>query len=43
MAATRRPSPSLARALALAAIRETFEETGLAVGVRDGGATRGRA
>ena len=33
MAQTRRPSPILARALALAAIRETFEETGLAVGV----------
>ena len=33
MAATRRPSAGLARALALAAIRETFEETGLAVGV----------
>lgn len=33
MAATRRPSAALARALALAAIRETFEETGLAVGV----------
>jgi 8-oxo-dGTP pyrophosphatase MutT (NUDIX family) len=28
-----RPSPHFARALALAAIRETFEETGLAVGV----------
>jgi 8-oxo-dGTP pyrophosphatase MutT (NUDIX family) len=28
-----RPSPSFARALALAAIRETFEETGLAIGV----------
>jgi 8-oxo-dGTP pyrophosphatase MutT (NUDIX family) len=28
-----RPSPSVARALALAAIRETFEETGLAIGV----------
>jgi 8-oxo-dGTP pyrophosphatase MutT (NUDIX family) len=28
-----RPSPNFARALALAAIRETFEETGLAIGV----------
>jgi len=27
-----RPSPTLARALALTAIRETFEETGLAIG-----------
>ena len=34
----RRPSPGFARALALAAIRETFEETGLAVGVGDYGA-----
>jgi 8-oxo-dGTP pyrophosphatase MutT (NUDIX family) len=33
-----RPSPSFARAIALAAIRETFEETGLAVGVSDYGA-----
>ena len=33
MIETRRPSPALAQALALAAIRETFEETGLAVGV----------
>ena len=41
MAKTRRPSPGLARALALAAIRETFEETGLAVGVAaDGGQSR---
>ena len=38
MAETRRPSPGLARALALAAIRETFEETGLALGVKDFGA-----
>jgi 8-oxo-dGTP pyrophosphatase MutT (NUDIX family) len=38
MAETRRPSPDLARALALAAIRETFEETGLAVGVVADGA-----
>jgi 8-oxo-dGTP pyrophosphatase MutT (NUDIX family) len=34
----RRPSPDFARALALAAIRETFEETGLAIGVADYGA-----
>ena len=34
----RRPSPGFARAIALAAIRETFEETGLAVGVADYGA-----
>jgi 8-oxo-dGTP pyrophosphatase MutT (NUDIX family) len=33
-----RPSPSFARAVALAAIRETFEETGLAIGVGDYGA-----
>jgi len=33
-----RPSPAFARAIALAAIRETFEETGLAVGVADYGA-----
>ncbi len=32
-ARVRRPSPAFARALALAAIRETFEETGLAIGV----------
>ena len=32
-ARVRRPSPNFARALALAAIRETFEETGLAIGV----------
>jgi len=30
-----RPSPGFARAIALAAIRETFEETGLAIGVGD--------
>ena len=40
LAETRRPSPGLARALALAAIRETFEETGLALGVTDIGAPR---
>ncbi len=33
-----RPSPAFARAIALAAIRETFEETGLAIGVADYGA-----
>jgi 8-oxo-dGTP pyrophosphatase MutT (NUDIX family) len=33
-----RPSSSQARALALAAIRETFEETGLLVGTKDYGA-----
>ena len=37
-ARVRRPSPHFARALALAAIRETFEETGLAIGVPDYGA-----
>lgn len=36
-ARTLRPSPAFARALALAAIRETFEETGLALGVTDHG------
>ena len=35
---TRRRSQDYARALALAAIRETFEETGLALGVTDCGA-----
>ena len=39
-AVTRRPSPSFARALALAAVRETFEETGLALGERDRAAPR---
>ncbi len=38
MACLRRPSPQAARALALAAIRETFEETGLLIGVADCGA-----
>ena len=33
-----RPSPGFARAIALAAIRETFEETGLVIGVGDYGA-----
>ena len=37
MACLDRPSPGGARALALAAIRETFEETGLALGVGDYG------
>ena len=37
-ARVRRPSPGFARALALAAIRETFEETGLAIGVAGQGA-----
>ena len=37
-ARVRRPSPGFARAIALAAIRETFEETGLAIGVTDYGA-----
>lgn len=32
-----RPSPSRSRALALAAIRETFEETGLLLGTREAG------
>ncbi len=36
-----RPSPGFARALALAAIRETFEETGLAIGVDDYGTPQG--
>ena len=34
----RRPSQHFGRAIALAAIRETFEETGLALGVKDHGA-----
>ena len=38
LVATRRRSQDYARALALAAIRETFEETGLALGVTDCGA-----
>ncbi len=38
MACLDRPSAGTARALALAAIRETFEETGLALGVADYGA-----
>src|SRR5277367_4691923 len=38
LARTRHTSPGYARALALAAIRETFEETGLALGVTDRGA-----
>jgi 8-oxo-dGTP pyrophosphatase MutT (NUDIX family) len=38
LARTRRPSAAFARALALAALRETFEETGLALGVAGYGA-----
>jgi 8-oxo-dGTP pyrophosphatase MutT (NUDIX family) len=38
MARVQRPSAQRARALALAAIRETFEETGLMFGSRDAGA-----
>jgi 8-oxo-dGTP pyrophosphatase MutT (NUDIX family) len=38
LARTRRTSQDYARSLALAAIRETFEETGLALGVTDLGA-----
>ena len=38
LARTAHRSPGYARALALAAIRETFEETGLALGVTDHGA-----
>src|ERR1700741_2499606 len=34
MRGVRRPSPARARALVLAAIRETFEETGLLIGLR---------
>jgi 8-oxo-dGTP pyrophosphatase MutT (NUDIX family) len=34
MRGLRRPSPARARALVLAAIRETFEETGLLIGLR---------
>jgi len=37
-ARVRRPSPAFARSLALAAIRETFEEAGLAIGVEAAGA-----
>lgn len=37
MAHTKRPTARRARAIALAAIRETFEETGLLLGSRDGG------
>ncbi len=38
LARTTRPSPSRGRALALAAIRETFEETGLLLGTKEHGA-----
>src|SRR5262245_27334710 len=37
-----RPSPAKARAFALAAIRETFEETGLLIGQRQEGLSPGR-
>lgn len=37
-AQVRRPSPAFARAIALAAIRETFEETGVVIGVDGYGA-----
>jgi 8-oxo-dGTP pyrophosphatase MutT (NUDIX family) len=38
LARVTRPSPQRARALALAAIRETFEETGLLLGTKEHGA-----
>jgi 8-oxo-dGTP pyrophosphatase MutT (NUDIX family) len=38
MACLRRPTTGAARALAMAAIRETFEETGVMIGVKDYGA-----
>ncbi len=38
MAGVQRPSPSRARAVAAAAIRETFEETGLLIGTKEAGA-----
>src|SRR5215210_4740372 len=38
LARVARPSPGRARALALAAIRETFEETGLLLGTKEHGA-----
>lgn len=38
LARMRRPAPGRARALALAAIRETFEETGLMLGTKEHGA-----
>jgi 8-oxo-dGTP pyrophosphatase MutT (NUDIX family) len=40
MRGVRRPSPARARALVLAAIRETFEETGLLIGLRGPSADR---
>lgn len=40
-ARVKRPSPAFARALALAAIRETFEETGLAIGAESACAPEG--
>ena len=42
MLATRRPTAAKAQALALAAIRETFEETGLFLGQKRGGAPKER-
>ena len=42
MRAVKRPSPVKARALALAAIRETYEETGLILGVPGPAATHAR-
>ena len=41
MARVTRPSPQRSRALALAAIRETFEETGLLLGSKDYGSPAG--
>jgi 8-oxo-dGTP pyrophosphatase MutT (NUDIX family) len=41
LARVARPSPRRARALALAAIRETFEETGLMLGTKEHGAPEG--
>ncbi len=41
MARVTRPSPQRSRALALAAIRETFEETGLLLGSKDYGGPGG--
>ena len=43
MRETRRPNQTKARALALAAIRETFEETGLVLGVAHDGACKAPA
>ena len=41
LARDRAPSASRARALALAAIRETFEETGLILGTKEHGSPEG--